>query len=155
MKYEKIKIDGDFCLPTAEMKVCGWDNMTSFYLDEGQLHWPHGECETIPALYIEVSGDARVISAENREDALKLAITLCGGKQIHDRRKPWEWKQHKGTIIETRIPVKEADTFMEFNGAANFVAFRHPSHDVRVEMLTKLMETVDAQKNASRTNKTG
>ncbi len=64
MQREKIMIQGDLCLPTAGMKVHRWDNMTNFYLDEGQLHWPHGDCDTVPALYIEAGGDAMVVCAE-------------------------------------------------------------------------------------------
>lgn len=139
MQREKIKIEGDMRLPTDGMKVHRWDNMTTFYLDEGQLHWPHGDCDTVPALYIEAGGDAMVRCAEKLTDVdWKIAINLCVSKQVFDREKPWLWKEHEGTIIETRIPRDEAETFTGFNGAADFIACRHPSHAVRVETIAKL-----------------
>ena len=114
MQREKIKIEGDMRLPTADMKVHRWDNMTNFYLDEGQLHWPHGDCETVSALYIEAGGDAMVVCAEKLEEVWKIAINLCVSMQVFDREKPW------------------------LNGAADFIACRHPSHAARVEMIAKL-----------------
>lgn len=55
MQCENIKIDGDLCLPTAHMKIHCWENMINFYLDEGQLHRPHGDCENAPVFFIEVA----------------------------------------------------------------------------------------------------
>lgn len=138
MQREKIKIEGGLCLPTSDMKVHRWDNMTTFYLDEGQLHWPHGDCETLPALYIEAGGDGMVVCAEKLEDVWKIAISLCVSMQVFDIEKPWLWKEHEGTIIETRIPRDEVEIFTGFNGAAEFIACRHPSHAVRVKMIAKL-----------------
>lgn len=138
MQREKIRIEGDMRLPTADMKVHRWDNMTNFYLDEGQLHWPHGDCETVPALFIEAGGDAMLVCAEKLEEVWKIAINLCVSMQVFDREKPWLWKESEGTIIETRIPRDEVETFTGFNGAADFIACRHPSHAVRVEMIAKL-----------------
>lgn len=138
MQHEKIKIEGDMCLPTAGMKIHRWDNMTNFYLDEGQLHWAHGDCETVPALYIEAGGDAMVVCAEKLEAVWEIAINLCVSMQVFDREKPWLWKEHEGTIIETRIPRDEAETFTGFNGAADFVARRHPSGEARVKMIAEL-----------------
>jgi hypothetical protein len=139
MQHEKIKIEGSLCLPTGDMKVCRWDNMTTFYLDEGQLHWPHGDCETVPALYIEAGGDAMVLCAEELRDILEPALNLCVSMQWFDRRK-LHLGRRKGTIIETRIPRAEVKDFFRFNGAADFVACRHPSHAVRVEMIAKLWQ---------------
>lgn len=139
MRHEKIKIEGNMRLPTGGMKVCRWDNMTTFYLDEGQLHWPHGDCETMPALYIEARGDAMVFPAEAVGDILNQAVSLCVSMQWFNRRKPWLGRR-KGTIIETRIPRAEAKDFFRFNGAADFIARRHPSHAVRVEMIAKLWQ---------------
>lgn len=65
------------------------------------------------------------------------AINLCVSMQWFDRQKPWLGRC-EGTIIETRIPRAEAKDFFRFNGAADFIARRHPSHAVRVEMITKL-----------------
>lgn len=63
---------------------------------------------------------------------------LCVSMQVFDRDKPWLWKEYEGTIIETRIPRDEAEIFIGFNGAADLIACRHPSHAVRVEMIAKL-----------------
>ena len=138
MQREKIKIEGDMRLPTDDMKIHRWDNMTTFYLDEGQLHWPHGDCETVPALYIEAGGDAMVVCAAKLEEVWKIAINLCVNMQLVDRKQPWLWKEHEGTIIETRIPLDEVEAFTGFNGAVDFIACRHPSHGVRVETIAKL-----------------
>lgn len=142
MQPNRIKIAGPYRVPTKGMKFCRYDSMTTFYLDEGQLEWPHGECDTVPAFYIEVGDRAQVYArgdTQSRESFYDIALNLCTNWQRPNDANPL--KQVRGKLIETHVPSDDLDTITAFNGGAEFVAQRHPSQHVRLNMIARLFGT--------------
>lgn len=94
---------------------------------------PHGECDTVPAFYIEVGDTAQVYArgdTQGRESFYSTALNLCVALQRPNGGDPR--KQIRGKLIETHVPSDALDTLAELNGGAELVAQRHPSHHTHI-----------------------
>jgi len=147
MQPDPIEIHAPFCVPVDGMASSYWSpwaalaSVTTYHTDAGQLHWPHGDCETVPVLYVEAAGHAKVIpvNPSDRLRAFQVAMSFCRAWEPADERNGW--KGPRATVIETRVPKADIEAVRGPLGAAEFIAQRHPSHDVRVQMTKRLMDT--------------
>lgn len=113
---------------------------TKFYRESGQLHHYDDEPKGF-AFYIQ------------REDG-EVYLGACRGIIFFDSIKKYLSPDIRAEVILCEVAAHEVIYYgkrylNEKYGVLEFLARHHPSHDVRVKVLTELMEIAHAEENSS------